>query len=340
MSRQKVPVNGDLSFPVLEERSLLLIPRKFLRGARRDLGDLPKAHPGSVLVFRHGSRYVAFGEDKPLTGAEEPVVDATAVCLVDTRTRYFTVQFPLPSKSPADDFTVRATFQARVTVPERAAEEGAVNMTRYLASYLERDPRLSKLGSEHPVEDIAMVRDLVISRLEAYCEYNPIHLPGLSVTLSSAGVLTPHDLRVQAQEERNAYWQHRVEAIRAKGEDWNIERIKKLVNEGTQALTALGLARNETSVDQAIDHAREDDKRHEEQLAEAIRILQRNGDLDFLGINPDQIVASWLEKITGQPLQLPDRADRSVSGGGRRSAIGTAADDEDDEPPDEADLDG
>lgn len=327
-----------LPFPVLEERPLSYIPKKFMRGVKRDLGELPDVQPGTVLVFYHGSRYVAFREDKHLTGSEEPVIDATAVCLVDIRVRQFTVQFQVPSANPADDFTIRTIFQARVTIPERAAEEGPIDIRSYLTAYLERDPRLGKLGTDYPIEGIAEVRDKVIARIEAYCEYNPIDLPGLAIELSSASVLTPHELRIHERQKRDMRRQQEVDEILAEGEDRSIERHKAMLQEGEAALVALGITRGETSINDVIKNTREDDQRRQEHLAEVMRIFQKNGGLDFLDVDPTEIVNAYLEKLTGQPVPRSDRTRLYPGNIERREAIGSSNDDEDDEAPDEADL--
>ena len=55
---------------------------------------------------------------------------------------------------------------AHVTAPERAAAAGAIDLERYLERYLQQDAKLSKLGSDYPIEAIAAVRDVVISRID------------------------------------------------------------------------------------------------------------------------------------------------------------------------------
>lgn len=337
--RGKDAAETEKPYPVVEERVLPAVPRRFMRPARRDLSDLPVLLPGTVLVFHHGSRYVAFSESTPLTGAEEPVADATAVALVDVRARDFTIYFPLPTASAADDFTVRATFRARVTDPERAAEHGPLAMTRYLSSYLGQDPRLGKLGSGYSIEDINTVRDLVISRIEAYCEFHPIDLPGLSVELDSAGVQTPPVLRQHERDKRDERWQQEIDQLKADGEDVSIKRHKQWVEEGPTALTAVGLARDQVPVSEAIQNARDDEQRVQERFAEAFRILQQNGGMDYLDIDPTDMVRAYLEKLTGQPVQRSRRYGLQADGASKHEALGRGSDDEDDEQPDEASLD-
>ena len=339
MSGRAKDAEVELSYPVLEERMLPPVPRRFMRAARRDLADLPALRPGSVLVFHHGSRYAAFREPTHLTGAEAPVVDATAVALVDIRTRHFTIYFQLPSASVADDFTIRVAFRARVTDPERAAEQGSLAMTRYLISYLGQDSRLSKLGSDRLIQEIAEVRDLVASRIEAHCEYHPIDLPGLAVELDSAGVQTPRELRQHERDKRDERWHQEIHELRSSAEDASIERHKAWVEEGPNALTAVGLARDQVSVNDALQNARDDEQRVQAQFAEAFRILQQNGNMDFLDIDPTDMVKTYLEKLTGQPVQRLQNQGLHAADSKNREALGPGSDDEDDEQPDEAELD-
>jgi hypothetical protein len=325
-------------FPVLEEKSLPAIPRKFMRVARRDLSELPEVRPGSVLVFHYGSRYHAFAEAKPLTGSEEPVVDATTVFLVDMRRRPFTVQFTIPSARPADDFTIRTMFIAQVKNPEKAAEAGPVDLSHCLTNYLQRDKTMLQLGQKYRVED-ATVRDLVASRIEAYWEYSPVNLPGLSVELDAVSVMINPGVRVHdhkmLQEERA----QELGQLQADGEDHSAARIQNYVNRGSGALTALGLARGETPMGEAIAAAHQSEARLEDKLGDLVRILQQNGTLDNVDIDPTDILNAYVEKVTGK--LLPDSAAPSLEAPPKRyrHALASPRDDLHDEPVNEADLD-
>jgi hypothetical protein len=326
-------------FPVLEERSLVYVPRRFLRVTRRDLDDLPDVRPGTVLVFRHGSRYVAFNGTKHMTGAEEPVVDATAVSLVDIRARDFTVHFQMSSASPADDFTIRATFRARVTDPERVAEEGPLDLGRYLMTYLAHDPKLLKLGESFPVEALAEVRDQVVSRIDAYCDFNPINVAGLSIKLVSSTVLPSHELRLHEREKRDEIRRQAVEKLRTDAEDRSIKRHEDLVAKGSDTLAAVGIARGETSVSEIRRDAREDERQRQERLEEIFRILQKDGALEYVDVDLNEIVKDHLERLTGKPIPRLDHSGLRSGEVESRGAIGSSGDDEDDDAPDEADLD-
>lgn len=316
--RDRESADREAPFPVLQERSLSYIPRKFMRGARRSLEELPEPRPGTVLVFHHGTRYDAFNEERHLTGAEEAVVDATAVFLVDMRARDFTVDVNIPSVSAADDFTALVTFIARVSDAEKAAREGAIKLRRYLRAYLGRDSRLSKLGSAYRVEEISKVRELVISRIEAYCELKPISIPGLTIDLTSSNVLTPREVREHERRKRDEVRHQEISQLHAKGEGALAAFYEAIVDKGPAALTGLGLSRGDTPVGEAIGNAREDERLQQEQLAEAIRIFQKNGLLDYMDVDPNDILTAYLQKLTGQ--SIPRASHQEVAGSNKSAA--------------------
>jgi hypothetical protein len=337
MNRRAQGTQDEQPFPVIEEQALPHVPGRFF--VRRDLNLLPQVHPGTMLVFKHGSRYEAFSDAEHLTGREEPVVDATEVSLVDLRSRVFTLYLPLPSASPADDFTVKVSFRARVTDAERVAAEGPANMTGLLASYLDKHAPLTRLGREHSVAQIADVRDLVSSHIEAYCDLNPIDMPGLEVKLDTVGVLTPRELRAHDQRMRDERWNQELEDLQAEGLGRKADWHKQFVDKGSSALTALGLARGETTANEAIGNAREDEHRMRDQIADVFRSLHKEGQFDLVDFDASQMAHIFLEKLTGQ--SIPTTSHMALNGRGHAKLAGPSSgdDDEDDEQPNEADLD-
>jgi hypothetical protein len=222
-----------------------------------------------------------------------------------------------------------------VSSPERAAEEGAIDVTRFLEGYLAKDPKSSKLGSSFRVESIEEVRDQVTSRIEAYCELHPIDLPGLSIALDSSSVLTPSELREHERLMRDERRRQEFDRLRAAGEDADIRRHAGYVDEGSSSLTAVGLSRGETSVNDAIDNAREDEKRQQERIAEAFRILQQNGALDYVDIDPTEMANAYLESLTGQPV--PRAKSRQIREPDTRGALSSGLDSDLDDDDDEID---
>lgn len=325
----------DSPYPVLEERPLPAVPRRFMRGGRRDLGQLPEWRLGCVFVFHAGHNRIALREHAHLTGTEEAVVDAVAVSVVDVRPRAIIAQLVLPSASAADDFTVRASFRCQVTEPEVVAGHGAFDLGWQLERHLARDHKLLGLGASHSVERIAEVRELVDARVEAYWEYHPLELAGLSISFTSASVLTPTELRAHEQQMRDERWRQDLVKLTSTAEDAEIERMKGLIAGGSGALTALGLARKEIHSADAVRDARESEQLVTAHLTEAVRIMQDSGRLDYVGIDSTGLVAAWYQQLTGRamPQQLVPQT------GGGPEAIAANAEEEDSEPLDEADLD-
>lgn len=328
----------DSPYPVLEERPLPAVPRRFMRGARRDLAQLPEQRLGCLLVFHVGHQQVALREHVHLTGAEEIVVDAVAVSVIDMRPRAFTAELALPSASPADDFTIRATFRCEVSRPEIAAGHGAFDLAGQLERHLRQDRKLLGLGASHDVEQIAVIRDLVEARAEAYWEYHPFVVPGLAVTFTSADVLTPAELRSHKQRMRDERWRQDFDKLTTSGEDAQIDRMRVLVADGSSALTALGLARKEIHVNDAVRDARDDEERVRVHLSEAVRLMQESGRLDYMGIDAAGLVNAWYEQLTGEAMPLSVGPELGDARPGKLGAI-AANNDENSEPPDEADLD-
>jgi hypothetical protein len=326
-------------FPVLEEKSLAVVPRRFMRLARRDLSVLPDVRPGSVLVFQYGSQYHAFTEAKPLTGAEEAVVDATSVFLVDVRRRQFEVQFTIPSARAADDFTIRATFLAQVKNAEKAAAGGPLMLSSYLTDYLKRDKTLLQLGRNYRVED-PIVRDLAASRIEAYWESNPIELPGISVKLNGVTVMINPGVRIHDHKLLSEERQQELNQLHAVGEDHSAARIRGHVSQGSGALIALGVARGETGLPEAIAAATEKEARMEDKLGDLIHVLQQNGTLDHVDIDPTDMLNAYVEKVTGKPLADADvRSLEAAKHSRYRHPLTSSGEDRHDEPVSDADLD-
>jgi len=58
----------------------------------------------------------------------------------------------------------------------------------------------------HSVADIAKLRDLIRFRVESYCEYNPIDLPGITIQVDSVNILTPRELRAHERALSDERW--------------------------------------------------------------------------------------------------------------------------------------
>ncbi|MEU2629529.1 hypothetical protein [Kitasatospora sp. NPDC007106] len=326
-------------YPVIQERLLEAVPKRFLTARRRPLSDLPERKPGTALVLHVGGRCVEMDVGHRLTGAEEELLEATSVSVVDLRPRTIVVELNVPSADPADSFDIHVVFQATVVRADIAAQNGAVDLAGELRRYVRRDGKLLNIGSSYRVSQITEVRELVEARVEAYCQLLPYEdAPGLSVTFRLAEVDTPTDLRTQAVAVRNETWEQQIAALRSRGEDAEIGRMTSLVRQGPDALTALGLVRGEYGLGEAIRASREDEATARDHIMQALQILNENKQLDF--VDAQRLVDSLVDQIT-RPVGGPSAADRRITRGGQEvSALAGARPrkENDENPPDENDL--
>jgi hypothetical protein len=223
-----------------------------------------------------------------------------------------------------------------VTDPEIAAGRGPLDLGWQLGQHLARDRKLLGLGASYHIEQIAEVRDLVEARVEAYWEYHPLQMAGLSIAFTSTNVLTPTELRLHEQQMRDERRRQALAKLESAGEDAEIGRMRDLIAEGSAGLTALGLARREVHPVDAVRDAREDEQQARAHLAEAIRIMQDSGRLDYTSIDADGLVGAWYGQLTGRHMPKPAGVRLAA---GSQGAIEANDGEEDSEPLDEADLD-
>ena len=327
----------ERSYPVMEERLLPAVPRRFWGTARRPLTDLPDARPGTAVVLHVGGRCIAVTEGHRLTGAEDMLIEATSVSVVDLRPRTIVVELNVPSADPADTFDIHVVFEARVVRAEIAAETGAVDLAAELRRYVRRDGTLLKIGNGYRVAQIGEVRELVEARIEAYCELLPYEAPGLSVSFRLAEVDTPKDLRRHAVSLRDETWHQQITSLRNVGEDVNVERLEGIVERGSTALTALGLARGEVTLGEALRGARSDEETARVHLLEAVRILNESRQLDFVSVDAQQLVDHLVHRIT-RPVAGRESVPAARTSGAPALRGAEQRKENDEYPPDENDI--
>lgn len=181
-------------YPVVSERSLDPATRGGLFGLgrpRREWDDLPRARASEVLVYLVDGNHMLDSGRRALD--DDAVVRATYVSVVDlTRDREVGVEFPIPS-GDAKEFTVRVTFTCHVTDPVTVVKEGQGDAARALLGYVRSHQKLFRLGLNHKISQVDEVRLLVQTQIQAYAQYVPPHIPGMTVQLSHADVATPPD---------------------------------------------------------------------------------------------------------------------------------------------------
>jgi len=241
------------AFPVLSERGLKPVPRRFLRSPRRDLDELPIIAPGTMLVFDVNGQYEALDRGH-LSGTEPHVLEAIAVSLVDLRPKVLPVDIKVPSASPADDFVIRAHFHCVVSKAELVARLGLTDTIEPLRTHLKQDRMLLALGANFGVDQLAIMRDEAISRVAAYCETRPPQVPGMDVALAAVEVFTPDDLRTQEKRMRDERWAQRYNTLKLGGERDFVDQTSELLS-NLELAQSLAVARGELSAAEAATRA-------------------------------------------------------------------------------------
>jgi hypothetical protein len=277
-------------YPVLEEHTLPPVRRRLLLGGRRDPAEIPVQRPGSVLVFRVNDRYETFS-GRHLNGAEEIVIEAISVSLVDIRPCDIQVTLPIPSKNAANDFMVQVTFRCQVTDPAMVVSHYMHDPSTALRIYLAQDSMLLALGQTLRIDDINQVREMVRARVTAYCTVRPPTLAGMQVTLADVGVATPRDLVLHAADIRDEERSQALAALRASGEHSEIDRLLRQINHSPQAMLALALHRGDLTAAEVADiaFARQAEERHA--LLTVLKLAAEQGYLDRIPVDVKALVA-------------------------------------------------
>ncbi|MGH3901022.1 MAG: hypothetical protein ACRDTA_22810 [Pseudonocardiaceae bacterium] len=303
----------ERNYPVIEERSLDPVRRVWWKGARRALNELPTRRAGTLLVFETGTRWEEMPYSGPLNGREEVVVDAVAVSLVDRRKRVIKVELTIPSADAADDFLLEVYFCCRVTDPVIVAQAGLLDVRELLAQHLKFDPKLARLGIQHTVEQLNLLRRDVDARIHAYCEVDPPKIEGLNIGLVTVAVATPQTLRFQAELIRNERWNQHLGELQKAFEDRDVERLSKIFHSGAEFITALGVSRGQISTEKAADDAYLAEQRKRLQVGEYIKILADGGHLDKFPMDVGDLIENFMHNVVG------NRAD--VGGNSNYSSI-------------------
>lgn len=291
------PADEHKDFPVSLEKELGK-PRKRFAGllVTRDLSELPPQRPGTLLVFHNGSTWtVAHGRIK---GSEDYVVEALSVSVVQSRMREIEVEVRIPSKDPADDFTVVAGFACQVTRPELIAEQGPFSVVKRLQTYLTKDAELLTKGMGYTVDEIHDVRYAVEARVRAYCAEVPPGIAGLEALLTTVQVLTPIDLKAHRERVRNAKWEREVTELLAKHEDQDVRRLAEIFRDPA-AMAALGTVRDKVDLDKLIAGAYADRRTQDANLLEFLKILEKGGQLDSVPIDGRILIEHLIQRYGG-----------------------------------------
>lgn len=304
-------------YPVVREQALELAQRRMF-SRTREINHLPKAEPGTVLVFEVATGHVAFTERRHLRGREDLVVDAVSVSLVRVRPQSVVVQLSLPSRSAADEFSVLVEFRCCVEDPEVVAAAGLTDVIGPLRAYLRQDTSLMQLATDRSIEQINDVRQDVHARINAYYQLRPPRIEGVSIRLQNIRVLTPEDLKAHEKSMRDKAWQHKEQDLENWYEDHNADRLRAYFEGGPTKLAGLAASRDQLDLSEATNREYEQLERKRDDLIKLFNSLPE-GARDTMAIDAERIINSVFSE-----LLPPARLDELEQPSRTRSRIGPA----------------
>ncbi|GAA2540759.1 hypothetical protein GCM10010435_05250 [Winogradskya consettensis] len=205
-------------YPVLDSAELEPIKRRMFRRPRRELHEIPRQPPGSVLVFQLGDSYEVL-PDTSLRLDAELVVDAVAVAVVSTRQVQREAVAYLPSADPRTCVAVRAVFFCLVTDAQLVLDAGCWDVGPLLSDHLSADPRLRFLTQSTDLHaGWPHFQRNATARLLAYHEMHPLIVAGLTVRLTDVAFEPQRLATLPQQQGRTVQAAPRPEEDGAPGE--------------------------------------------------------------------------------------------------------------------------
>jgi hypothetical protein len=287
---------------------------------RRTADELLRPNAHEVLVYRVDGRYVL--DSDRLRGADDQVVGATHVSVVDTsRNRPVRVEFSIPS-SDADKFAVYVTFVCTVN-DAVAVVRGGVEAQTVLWGYLRSHNKIFELGLPYSLSDVNEVRRVVNAQITAYTTIKPPTVLGMTVALASVEVGTPEFLANLEESRRDQHSQYLL-AEQQQGYDQRrkfnqvrFDHVVALTEEEHEEVLAARRQRHEHAI--ATNQQQQDQFLAAEANEFARRELARN--LELIGDSPRQALnaayaagqitatelAQQLEALAGREQSIAER---------------------------------
>jgi hypothetical protein len=201
----------SIPYPITTRKRLVKAEKtRWFRRAERSSADLLKPDAHHVLVYRVGGNYVLDADR--LNGADERVVQATHVSLVDMRRNApVVVRLEIPSQDAAS-FEVLVTFTCTVT-DAIAVVRGGVDAQQALWSHLKAHNRIFELGLDFPLSAINEVRRVVSAQVKAYLTIRPPAVPGMTVEVASVEMTNPEVLAKYEDSHREKDFEVRLQEL-------------------------------------------------------------------------------------------------------------------------------
>lgn len=292
-------------YPLLDERRLTAPGRRRFR-PWRDPATLPEVPPGAVLVFRTGESYEIV-DGAHLHGTEEAVVDATAVSVVDRRTRQVPADLHLTSAGQAIDFLVRVTFSTQVVDPGEVVRQGLTHLASLLSDTLRQDADLVKFNDRFDVDDIRAARAAISAHVMSAYQQRPPRVDGMRIRFGSVHVFTPAELREQAMHVQDSGWAEALEALERGRERDRLRHVAELM-QSPETMRTAAVARGEMSMADAAQDAFDRQEKQINQLIEQVRAFTESGEADRDVVDRRHIQQTLDTLLTGSPVPRAEAA--------------------------------
>lgn len=179
-------------YPVVDSAELNPVPRRRFQRPRREIHEIPRQPPGTVLVFQIGDSYDLVPTNALRLDADL-VVEAVAVAVVSLQHTLREAVAYLPTVNPRSCVTVRARFHCWVTDPLLVLDAGCWDIDPFLTDHLVADRRLRFLAQSCDLAtNWGAFQRNAMARLFAYHDLHPLVVPGLSVRLVDAAIELQH----------------------------------------------------------------------------------------------------------------------------------------------------
>jgi hypothetical protein len=183
---------SDTRYPVVDEAELNPVRRRRFRRARREIHEIPRQPPGTVLVFQLGDSYESVTSTALRLDADI-VVEAVAAAVVSTKHTMCDAIAYLATADPRTCVAIRARFHCYVTDPVLVVDAGCWDVQPFLTDHLVAERRLRFLAADcDPQANWAAFHRNVTARLFAFHDMNPLIVPGLTATLVDLAVELQH----------------------------------------------------------------------------------------------------------------------------------------------------
>lgn len=301
-----------MHYPIIEQVQLPEVRRGLFRRNRRDVSQLPRQRPGTVLVFHAHNQYLVAPSQR-LHGDEPVVVDAASVTVVDVRQRMVPVHLDLRSANPANAFALRVTFGCRVREAASVVATHA-DLMEELTAYLRQDRQLRALASSFTHDELADAQDALSAQIEARFSLKPLDLEGIDISLSDVDVLTPEDMAVFERERQDVIRRQILEKLHRDFDRAEADLIERILDRGPRAVEALAIRLGEVNMANATARSYGEADKATSRLLEMFTNLATYGHADQVPVDTAAVIDEIVMRITGKQHSVTSQP-TSVSAG-------------------------